>query len=88
MSYLLLNPNGRVSVMFFTSKKKRDRLEEERRLERDESTRENDKAVEAIKVESRIEVEKSSAEIQLLNQLVKKHGIGGLIFFSTGKGRK
>lgn len=74
--------------MFFTSKKKRDQLEEERRLERDESTRENDKAVEAIKVESRIEAEKSSAEINLLNQLVKKHGIGGLIFFSTGKGRK
>lgn len=88
MSYLLLNPNGRISPMFFTSKKKRDQLEEERRLERDESTRENDKAVEAIKVESRIEAEKSSAEINLLNQLVKKHGIGGLIFFSTGKGRK
>lgn len=74
--------------MFFTSKKKRDQQEEERSLERLKSTVENDKAVEAIKVESRIQAEKDSTEIQLLNALVKKHGIGGLIFFSTGKDRK
>lgn len=47
-----------------------------------------DKQIEALKAKTQDEAQKATDAVKQLNKLVEEHGISGLIYFSTGKGRK
>lgn len=47
-----------------------------------------DKKIEAIKANTMEKAQTATDAVAELNKLVEKHGISGLIYFSTGKGRK
>lgn len=47
-----------------------------------------DKKIEAIKANTMKKAQAATDEVTKLNNLIEEHGISGLIYFSTGKGRK
>jgi len=67
-------------MWFVFRTKKEKELQEE--LER------KDKKIEQIQATTQLHADEATQAIRDLNLLVEKHGIGGIIYFSTGKGRK
>lgn len=79
MTFLTTEIKGNNMWFIFQTKKEKQRLDD---LQKKEDLIEANKKAIADKSEA------ATKAIDELNELVKKHGIGGLIYFSTGKGRK
>lgn len=66
-------------ILIFKSKKTKERERRDAKV---------DKQIEELKEKNIEKAQAATDAITELNNLVDKHGISGLIYFSTGKGRK